>query len=102
MIGKLIIAAIVLDVLLILTGGISGARQAIAWLSIFVFFILAFTSIGAGSNFLGRIIYSSIISGIALGILVAPVSIFVRDAHLSPGGRSTECETGIGGQMICR
>lgn len=100
MLGQLVIAAIVLDALFTLGIGISGTRQIIAWVTILVFVAVVCTSTLAGISIRRKIIYSSVLCLLALGMLVASIS-GVRAAQLRPNGGSTECEMGIGGQMIC-
>ena len=101
MIGKLLVSGIVIDILIVLTGSISGARQFLAYGAAVVFFIQCFVSI-SNTSVAGRLISSSIYAVLALGILVAPVASCVRESHFQSPSRSTNCEVGIGGQMICR
>ncbi len=99
--GNLVVVAIVFDLLIFLTGGISGARQFLAWGSAAVFFVICFMSFETAKSLFGRLIASSVSTLIALGILVAPVASCVRDAQFHPSDSSINCEAGIGGQVIC-
>lgn len=102
MIGKLLISAIIIDILMLLTGGISGARQFLAYGALFVFFIQCLASSAPSASVVRRLLGSSIGAVIALGVLVAPVASCVRDLRSSPPGSSTSCEVMIGGQVFCR
>lgn len=101
MIGKLLISAIVIDILIVLTGSIPGARQFLAYGAAVVFFIQCFVSI-SNTSVVGRLLSSSIYAFLALGVLVAPVASCVRESHFQSSGSSTNCELGMGGQMLCR
>lgn len=102
MFGKLLTTAIVIDILMILTGAISGARQLLASLSIVIFAWQIYSSLNTSTPITDRLFRVVVGTFLAVGFLVAPVGSCIRDAKFNGSGSSLNCEAGIGGIMICR